>query len=139
VFRLALSISDLSSLPSLLGMHGFHICGKGGAGPGLGQHTGGNGGSNGNGVRGGRRPGGMESSAQGSLPPGGQMSPQHWGGGGGGSSGGGGEGKNDCGAADEDVTDMAARGGGSRHFMWREEQIKQFAYLIRGGEAAVGD
>jgi hypothetical protein len=70
---------------------------------------------------------------------GGQMSPQHWGGGGGGSGGGGGEGKNDCGATDDDVADVAAGGGGIRHFMWREEQIEQFAYLIRGGEAALGD
>jgi hypothetical protein len=67
------------------------------------------------------------------------MSPQHWGGGSRGSGRGGGGGKNDCGVADEDVADVAAGGGGSWHFMWREEQNGQFAYLIRGGEAAVGD
>ncbi len=33
VFRLALLISDLSPLPSLLGTHGFHIGDKGGHGP----------------------------------------------------------------------------------------------------------
>jgi hypothetical protein len=67
------------------------------------------------------------------------MSPQHWGGGGGGSGRWGRGGKNDRGAADYDVADMAARGGSSRHFMWREEQIEQFVCLIRGGEVAVGD
>ncbi len=67
------------------------------------------------------------------------MSPQHWGGRGGGSGRGGRGGENDCGAADDDVADVAAGGGGSRHFMWREEHIEQFAYLIRGGEVAVGD
>jgi hypothetical protein len=67
IFRLPLSISDLFPLPSLLGAHGFHIGNKGGAGPGLGQHTGGDG--DGNGIRGGRRPGGMESSPRGSSPP----------------------------------------------------------------------
>ncbi len=67
------------------------------------------------------------------------MSPQHWGSGGGGSGGGRGGGKNDHGVADEDVADVAAGGSSGRHFIWREEQIKQFAYLIRGGEAPVGD
>ncbi len=62
------------------------------------------------------------------------MSPQHWGAGGGGSGGGGEGGKNDRGAADDNVADVAAMGGGGRNFMWREEQIKQFAYLIRSGE-----
>ncbi len=67
------------------------------------------------------------------------MSPQHWGGGGGGSGRGGRGGKSDPGAADDNIADMATRGGGGRHFIWRGEQIKQFAYLIRGGEVAVGD
>ncbi len=71
VFHLALSISDLSPSPSLLGTYGFQIGNKGGTGPGFGQHTGGNGGGNGNGIRGRWRPGGMESSLQGSSPPGG--------------------------------------------------------------------
>ncbi len=70
---------------------------------------------------------------------GGQMSPQHWGDGGGGSNGGGREGKNDCGAADNDIPDVAAGRGRRPAFMLREEQIEQFAYFIRGGEAAVGD
>jgi hypothetical protein len=48
-------------------------------------------------------------------------------------------GKNDRGAADDDVADVAAGGGSGWQFIWREEQIKQFAYLIMGGEAAVGD
>jgi hypothetical protein len=34
---------------------------------------------------------------------------------------------------------VAARGGGGQHFVLREEQIEQFAYLTRGGEVAVGD
>jgi hypothetical protein len=67
------------------------------------------------------------------------MSPQHWGGGGGGSGGRGRGGKNDRGATDNNIADMATRGSGGQHFMWREEQIKQFVYLIRGGERAVGD
>jgi hypothetical protein len=71
VFCLALLISDLSPLPSLLGAHSFHIGDKGGACPGLGQHKGSGGGGNSNGIQGGRRPGGMESSSRGSLPPGG--------------------------------------------------------------------
>jgi hypothetical protein len=29
---------------------------------------------------------------------------------------------------------VAAGGGGGRHFMWREEQIKQLTHLIRSGE-----
>jgi hypothetical protein len=62
------------------------------------------------------------------------MSPQHWGGGGRGSGGGGRGCKNDRGTVDEDVADVAARGGGRRHFMWREEQIEQSMYLIRSGE-----
>jgi hypothetical protein len=62
------------------------------------------------------------------------MSPQHWGGGGGGSGKGGGGGKNDRDAVDNDVADVAAGGGGSWHFMWREEQIEQFAYIISSGE-----
>jgi hypothetical protein len=45
-----------------------------------------------------------------------------------------GGGKNDRGAADKDIADMAARGGGGQHYMWRKEQIKQFVYLIRSGE-----
>jgi hypothetical protein len=32
------------------------------------------------------------------------------------------------------VADIAAGGAGGGHYMWREEQIKQFAYLIRSGE-----
>ncbi len=67
------------------------------------------------------------------------MSPQHWGGSGGGSGGGGGGGKNDRGGADNDVADVAIEDGGGWHFMWREEQSEQFAYLIRGAEAAVGE
>jgi hypothetical protein len=62
------------------------------------------------------------------------MSPQNWGGDGGGSGRGGGRGKNDCGGVDDNVTSVAAGGGSSRHYMWREEQIKQFAYFIRSGE-----
>jgi hypothetical protein len=62
------------------------------------------------------------------------MSPQHWGGGGGGSGGEGGGGKTDRGAADDNVADVASGGGGGRHFLWREEQIEQFVYLIRSGE-----
>jgi hypothetical protein len=67
------------------------------------------------------------------------MSPQHRGGGGGGSSRGGGGGNNDRGVAEDNVADLAAGDGSSWHFMWRGEQIKQFAYLIRGGKVAVGD
>jgi hypothetical protein len=62
------------------------------------------------------------------------MSPQHQVCGGGGSNRGGGGSKNDHGATDNDVADVAAGGGGSWHYMWREEQIKQFAYLIRSRE-----
>jgi hypothetical protein len=62
------------------------------------------------------------------------MSPQHQGSGSEGSGGGGGGGKNDHGAVDNNVADMAAWGGGSWHYMWSEEQIKHFAYLIRSGE-----
>ncbi len=65
VFCLALSISDLSPSPSLLGAHGFHIGNKGGVGPGLRQHMSTNSGGNGNGVRAGRGQffGGFASSA----------------------------------------------------------------------------
>jgi hypothetical protein len=42
---------------------------------------------------------------------------KHWGGGGGGNSGGGGGGKNAHGAVDNDVADVATRGGGSRHYL----------------------
>ncbi len=66
--------------------------------------------------------------------PGEQMSPQHWGGGGRGCGVGGGGGKNDHGTADNNVADAVAGGGGGRHYMWREEQIKQVAYFIRSGE-----
>jgi hypothetical protein len=83
--------------------------------------------------------GGWNHHCRGHRHLGGQMSPQHWGHSGGGRGGGGGGGKNDRGTADDDVADVAAGGGGSRHFMWREEHIKTFVYLIRGGEAAVGD
>jgi hypothetical protein len=48
---------------------------------------------------------------------GGQMSPRHWGGDGRGSGGGG---KNDHGAVNKDVANVAAGGGSVRHFMWRE-------------------
>jgi hypothetical protein len=65
---------------------------------------------------------------------GGQMPPKHWGGGNGGSSRGGGGGKNNHGMADNNVADVAAWRGGGRHYMWKEEQIEQFAYLIRSGE-----
>jgi hypothetical protein len=95
VFRLALLISDLSPLPSLLGMHGFNIGDEGGAGPGHGQHMGGNGSGNGNGAGAGRGQGGWNHHCKGHRHLGRQMSPQHWGGGGGDSSGGGGGGKND--------------------------------------------
>jgi hypothetical protein len=44
VFRLAHLISDLSPSPSLLSAHGFHIGNEGGAGPGLEQHMGSDGG-----------------------------------------------------------------------------------------------
>jgi hypothetical protein len=71
VFSLALLISDLFPLPSLLGAHNFHIGNKGGMDPGLGQHTGGNSSGDRNGVRGGWRPGGMESSSWGSSLSGG--------------------------------------------------------------------
>ena len=56
------------------------------------------------------------------------MSAQHWGGGGGGG------GKDNGGVVDDNVADAAAGGGGGRHYMWREEQIEQFVYLIRSGE-----
>jgi hypothetical protein len=49
IFHLALLISDLFPSPSLLGMHGFHIGDKGGVGPGLRQHRGGDGNGDGNG------------------------------------------------------------------------------------------
>jgi hypothetical protein len=134
VFCLAHSISDLSPLPSLLGAHRFHIGNKGGTGPGFGQYTGGGGDGDGNSLRGRWRAGGIESSLRGSLPPGGADVPpalgrrwwrQRQGGRGG---------KNDHGVAHNDVADVAAGGSGGRHFMWREEQIEQFAYLIRSGE-----
>ena len=49
----------------------------------------------------------------------------------GGGGGGGGEGgRNNNGSVDG--TSAAAGGGG--HYMWREEQIDQFVYLIRSGE-----
>jgi hypothetical protein len=75
VFWLAHSISDLSPSPSLLDTHSFHIGDKGGTGPGLAQHMGGNSSGNGDGIWGGRRPGGMESSSWGSSPPGGEDIP----------------------------------------------------------------
>jgi hypothetical protein len=62
------------------------------------------------------------------------MSPQHWGGSGGGNGGGGRGGKNDHGTADDNIKDAAAGGGSGWHYMWREEQIEQFVYLIRSGE-----
>jgi hypothetical protein len=40
---------------------------------------------------------------------------------------------------DDDIANVAARGSGGQHFTWKEEQIEQFAYLIRGGEAELGD
>jgi hypothetical protein len=134
IFHLAHSISDLYPLPSLLGMHSFHIGNKGGAGPGLKKHTGSNGGSNGKGVGAGGGQGGWNQHRGGHRHLGGQMSPQHWGGGSRGSGGGGQGGKNNRGVADEDVADVAAEGGGGRHYMWREKQIEQFTYLIRSGE-----
>ncbi len=36
--------------------------------------------------------------------------------------------------ADDNIADVVAGGSGGRHFMWREEQIEKFAYLIRSGE-----
>ncbi len=124
VFRLACLISDLSSLPSLLGAHGFRIGNKGGTGPGFRQHMGGNGGiSNGNSIGAGGGQGGWNQHCWGHRHLGGQMSSQHRGGGGGGSSGGGRGGKNDRGTVEDNAADMAAREGSSRHYMWREEQI----------------
>jgi hypothetical protein len=132
LFCLALLISDLSPSPSLLGMHSFHISNEGGAGPGLGQHMGGNGDGNGNGVGAGGGQGGWNHHRRGHCHLGGQMSSQHWGGGGRGSGG-----------EAEEARMTVARctttlqtwpPGAAAHFMWREEQIKQFTYFIRSGE-----
>ena len=108
---------------SLLGAHGFHIGDEGDAAQGLGRPAGGDVDV---GAGGGRR--GWNQYQGGHHHLGGQMSAQHWGG------GGGGRGKNNGGVVDDNVADAAAGGGGGRHYMWREEQIEQFVYLIRSGE-----
>jgi hypothetical protein len=79
------------------------------------------GGGDGDSVGAGRGQRGWNQHCGGHCHLGGQMSPQHWGGGGGGSGRGGGGGKNDRGVADNNIADLAAGVGGSRHYMWREE------------------
>jgi hypothetical protein len=69
------------------------------------------------------------------------MSPQHWGGGGRGSGRGGRGDKNDHGAADNNVADVAT-GGGQRpalHVEGGADQTVHVPHQIRGVEAAVGD
>ncbi len=79
-------------------------------------------------------PGRMESALWGPSPPGGADVPSALGRRWGGSGGGGGGDKNDRGVADNEVADVAAGRGSGRHYIWREELIEQFAYLIRSGE-----